>query len=249
MARLSVNINKIATLRNARGGDMPNLVAVAEDLIRFGATSITVHPRPDERHITRQDAQDISKLLGAPEHSQIEYNIEGYPNPELIELVTRLRPDQYTLVPDPPEALTSNAGWKLPDRAKELSPVLDSMRAANIRTSIFVDPKDVDENYLKALLELNPDRVELYTEAYAKDFKTEKRLETLNLYKKAAEQIFALGIDINAGHDLNLHNLNLFLENLPMCKEVSIGHALICESLYLGLEACTKAYLKIARDK
>ena len=173
MARLSVNINKFATLRNARGNNQPCLVEVTKDLINFGASSITVHPRPDGRHIKRQDVFDIAQLLAQESYKGVEYNIEGFPSTDFIALILQVRPSQCTLVPDPPEALTSSEGWKLPQASEGLRPIIEQLRKANVRSSLFVDPQSIDKSFLDALKSLKPDRIELYTEQYAKDFNSE----------------------------------------------------------------------------
>lgn len=232
--RLSVNINKIATIRNARGGNMPNLLQVAQDCEKFGAEGITVHPRPDGRHIRYQDVYDLKKLVTT------EFNIEGYPSPEFIKLVSEVKPTQVTLVPDPPEALTSNAGWDTIKNVDFLSKVVADFKSLGIRTSIFVDP--VIEMVQHAT-DCGTDRVELYTESYASNY-TKNREQAIAEYVKAAQEAQKQGLGLNAGHDLSLVNLHYFAQQIPDLAEVSIGHALICDALYLGLETTIKRYLE-----
>ena len=232
MIVLSVNINKIATLRNSRGGDVPNLIKVAKDCERFGAQGITVHPRPDERHIRYQDVRDLNPVLST------EFNIEGYPGDGFIELVKENRPAQVTLVPDGPEAITSNAGWDVKNNFKLLSEVIKEFQNEGIRVSIFVDPTLEQIEWVK---KAGADRVELYTEQFAHEF-LKGNLDSILPYKEAA--VFAKDIDlgVNAGHDLSLENLNYFAKEIPELDEVSIGHALISDALYLGLENTIQLY-------
>ena len=233
MATLSVNINKIATLRNARGGNVPDLVKMALDIERFGAEGITVHPRPDERHIRYADVFDLKKVLTT------EFNIEGYPSDDFIRLVCAVQPAQVTLVPDPPEALTSNAGWDTVKHETFLKEVIATFHASNIRTSIFVGPEArVIENAVKT----GTDRVELYTENYAKKY-YETRESAIAPYITASKTAHQCGLEINAGHDLSLDNLKYFAQHLPYLDEVSIGHALISDALYFGLENTVQMYL------
>ncbi|MEG1916741.1 MAG: pyridoxine 5'-phosphate synthase [Muribaculaceae bacterium] len=232
MTNLSVNINKVATLRNARGGNMPNVEQVAIDCENFGADGITVHPRPDERHIKYADVFALRPLI------KTEFNIEGYPSPEFIDLVLKVKPEQVTLVPDSPDALTSCAGWKIEDNMEFISAIVDRLKEAGIRTSIFVDT-DIDN--IKAASETGADRIELYTEPYALNFKTNKN-EAVAPYILAAETAHNAGLGINAGHDLNLDNLKYFKQNVPHLNEVSIGHSLISDALYMGLEMAINAY-------
>lgn len=234
MTRLSVNINKIATLRNARGGNMPDVVQTAIDVEGFGAQGITVHPRPDERHITYDDVRALSKAI------KNEFNIEGNPNKNFIDLVLKVKPEQVTLVPDAEDVLTSNAGWNTKKHQDFLKEIITTFKAHDIRTSIFVDP-DID--MIKHAKTTNTDRVELYTEAYASGFLKNKN-EAIKTYIEAAKQAHTLEIGINAGHDLNLENILFFKKHIPNLKEVSIGHALICEALYDGLENVIQSYLK-----
>ncbi len=235
--KLSVNVNKIATLRNARGGNTPNVVQVALDCERFGADGITVHPRPDERHITRQDVIDLSKVVTT------EFNIEGYPNERFMELVMEVQPAQATLVPDPPHVLTSNAGWDTKQHLDLLTDLAQTFKAKGIRSSIFVD---TDLQNIEYAAKSGVDRIELYTGPYADDYATnpEKAIEE---YVKAAQLANELGLGINAGHDLSLDNLRYFQENIPGLAEVSIGHALISDALYLGLENTVQMYLRLLK--
>jgi len=232
MAVLSVNVNKIATLRNSRGGDVPNLVQVAIDLERFGAQGITIHPRPDERHIKYQDARDLKKAI------QTELNIEGNPIESFIRLVDEVKPAQVTLVPDGPDALTSNAGWDTIKHKDFLTEVVTHFKNQGIRTSIFVDP--VIE-MIEGAAETGVDRIELYTEDFARFYRLDRE-KAIAPYRIAASKATELGIGINAGHDLSLENIKYFSEQLPALQEVSIGHALISESLYLGLENVVNMY-------
>lgn len=234
MTHLSVNINKIATLRNSRGGNVPNLLKVARDLQGFGAQGITIHPRPDQRHIKYDDA------LALPEVLTTEFNIEGNPIPKFIDLVNRIKPDQVTLVPDGENAITSNAGWDTIQHRDFLIEVISEFKAHGIRTSIFVDP---DEKMVEGAKATGTDRIELYTEAYAKFFPKNPK-KAIAPYLKAAKLANTLEIGINAGHDLNLENTAFFAKNIPQLLEVSIGHALVSESLYLGFENVIPMYLQ-----
>ena len=233
MTKLSVNINKIATIRNARGGNLPNLVQVAKDCEKFGAQGITIHPRPDERHIRYQDVYDLKKVVTT------EFNIEGFPNTQFINLVLENKPEQVTLVPDPPGVLTSNAGWDTLKQKDFLKEVIKEFKQNNIRTSIFVDTQLVN---IENAIETGTDRIEFYTGPYAEDFPKNNEIAIAE-YVKAADLANSLGLEINAGHDLNLENLNYFKNNIINLKEVSIGHALICDALYYGLEETIKKYL------
>ena len=234
MTKLSVNINKIATIRNARGGELPSVTESVVKLQEFGAQGITVHPRPDERHIRYQDARNIKPIITT------EFNIEGNPIPSFVQLVLDIRPDQVTLVPDAHDAITSNAGWDTKRYARELREWVAIFRKAGIRTSLFVDP---DPDMVRAAALTGTDRVELYTESYARlyDSNREKAIEP---YVKAAEAASACSLGLNAGHDLNLSNIEYFQKNIMGLLEVSIGHALICESIYLGLENTIQLYLR-----
>lgn len=234
MTKLSVNINKIATLRNARGGNMPNLLQVAADIQRFGAEGITIHPRPDERHIRYNDATELLQVVTT------EYNIEGNPIPKFIDLVLQVRPTQVTLVPDAEDAITSNAGWDTVKHRAFLTEVIKELKRNGIRTSVFVDPI---EAMVGGAAEVGADRVELYTEGYAREYALGNP-SSIGDYIKAALEAERVGLGLNAGHDLSLDNLKYFNDNIPNLLEVSIGHALICESLYLGLENVIQLYLR-----
>ena len=237
MTKLSVNINKIATLRNARGGNIPNVVQVARDIESFGAEGITVHPRPDERHITYQDVLDLSSVLTT------EFNIEGNPITKFVNLVLQVKPAQVTLVPDEEDAITSNAGWDTVKNKTYLKEVISVFKENNIRTSIFVDPDPV---MVRAAVETGTDRIELYTEAFAVSYAKGEKQGVLP-YAECAEIAHELGLKINAGHDLSLENIKYFQEQVPHVDEVSIGHALISESLYMGLEKTIQQYLKLLK--
>jgi pyridoxine 5-phosphate synthase len=235
MTKLSVNINKIATLRNSRGGNNPDLVKVALDAERFGAEGITVHPRPDERHIRYQDVFDLKKVI------QTEFNIEGNPKEQkFVELVLANKPSQVTLVPDTEGQLTSNHGWDTIKHQSYLKDIIAVFKTAGIRVSIFVDPA---EDMVEAAQSTGTDRIELYTEAYASGYHEDKE-QAIKPYVIAAKLAGKLGMGINAGHDLDLHNLQYFSQNIPGLLEVSIGHALICDSLYFGLENTIQMYLR-----
>lgn len=233
--KLSVNVNKIATLRNARGGDVPNVLRVALDCERFGADGITVHPRPDERHITRQDVLDLSQNVTT------EFNIEGYPNERYMELVFEVMPAQATLVPDPPHVLTSNAGWDTKENQSLLADLAATFREKGIRSSIFVDTELQNIEYAARS---GVDRIELYTGPYADNYSSDPESAIAD-YVKAASLATELGLEINAGHDLSLENLKFFSENIPGLKEVSIGHALISDALYYGLENTIQMYKRL----
>ncbi len=234
MVRLSVNINKFATLRNARGGNNPDIIQVAKDCERYGAQGITVHPRPDERHIRYDDVRQLKGIVTT------EFNIEGYPSQEFIDLVLEASPAQVTLVPDPPDVLTSNAGWDTITHQGHLSDIISTFQNAGIRTSIFLDP---EVKYVEAAARTGTNRVELYTESYATGFSRNKE-EAIRPFTETARAINDAGIELNAGHDLDLNNLAYFATNIPGLKEVSIGHALVCDALYLGLENTIQLYLK-----
>ena len=234
MTRLSVNINKIATLRNARGGNVPDVLKVALDCERFGAQGITVHPRPDERHIRYQDVRDLKKIV------KTEFNIEGNPEPKFIKLVEEIIPEQVTLVPDPPRAITSNAGWDTIKHKAFLKEVIAGFKKLGIRTSVFVDP---EERFVEGAAETGADRIELYTEPYAKNFPKDKNAAVAS-YAACAKLAGSLGLEVNAGHDLDLHNLKFLHDNIPNLAEVSIGHALIADALYYGLENTIQLYLR-----
>ena len=234
MTKLSVNINKIATIRNARGNNLPNLVQVAKDCEKYGAEGITVHPRPDERHITYQDVYDLKRIVTT------EFNIEGFPNTSFINLVLEVKPEQVTLVPDPPGVLTSNAGWDTLKQKDFLKEVISEFKSAGIRTSIFVDTEITN---IENAVATGTNRIELYTGPYADNFNKNKD-EAITPFIKAANLANELGLGLNAGHDLNLDNLNFFKNNINSLLEVSIGHALICDSLYYGLENTIQKYLE-----
>lgn len=233
MTRLSVNINKIATIRNARGGNLPDVTKAALNIERFGAEGITVHPRPDERHIRYSDVREIRPLV------KTEFNIEGNPIPSFIDLVSEVVPDQVTLVPDAQDAITSNAGWDTLRHREFLTEVIARFKALGIRTSVFVDPVPEMVAGAKAC---GADRVELYTAAYAEQYAAGAE-KAIAPYLAAAEEARRIGLGLNAGHDLNLENLAFFIRTIPWTDEVSIGHALISDALYMGLEATVKAYL------
>ena len=233
MTKLSVNINKIATLRNSRGGNVPNLLNVAEDIERFGGQGITIHPRPDERHIKYQDARDLVSVV------KTEFNIEGNPIQSFIDLVLETKPTQVTLVPDAIDAITSNAGWDTIKHQSFLQEVIKEFQQNEIRTSIFIG---TDLKLIEAAAKTGSDRIELYTEEFASQFDLGNK-EVIKAYTEAAVFANKQGLGINAGHDLNLENIKFFKENIPNLAEVSIGHALIVESLYLGLENVVNMYL------
>ena len=274
MTRLSINVNKIATLRNSRGKNQPDLMEVVKKLINFGVKGITVHPRPDGRHILYQDVRDIKQYLNpmdfmcsssektpASEKSkkppqsadrdstktkiEVELNVEGYPSANFLQLMKEVRPDQCTLVPDAPSVLTSNAGWHIQENADFLKSVLKFLKKHKIRTSLFIDPFTLTEKEIDTLKHLQPDRGELYTETYASAYFTTQKEAITDTYILAAENLTNQGIRVNAGHDLNLDNLAWLLKKIPQIQEVSIGHALICESLYHGLETVVNKYLAI----
>ena len=234
MTKLSVNINKIATLRNARGGDVPSVTQIAIDAQKFGAQGITIHPRPDERHITRKDVYDLKPLVTT------EFNIEGNPHPDFIKMVLDVKPEQVTLVPDADDAITSNAGWDCKTHLDQLTEIVSTFKNAGIRTSIFLDP---NPEMVEWAAKTGTDRIELYTEDFAKLYPTNKEAAIKNYYETAVKAT-EFGLGINAGHDLSLDNLKYFSDNIPNLLEVSIGHALISEALYMGLENTIQAYLK-----
>lgn len=234
MTKLSVNINKLATLRNSRGGNMPNLIKSAKDIESFGAQGITIHPRPDERHIRYKDAYDLKDIVTT------EYNIEGNPIPKFVDMVLDIKPTQVTLVPDAEDAITSNAGWDTIKHKDFLADVIKTFKVNRIRTSIFVD---ADVKMVKGAAQTGTDRIELYTESFAKGFSEGKKTESIQSFIDAAKMANEMNLGINAGHDLSLDNIKFFKEHIPNLLEVSIGHALICESLYLGLENVVNMYL------
>lgn len=234
MVKLSVNINKIATLRNARGGNVPDLLQVAKDCERFGAQGITVHPRPDERHIRYKDVLELKPIL------KTEFNIEGYPSKDFIDLVLAAKPAQVTLVPDPPGVLTSNAGWDTKKNQSLLKEVVSEFKKSGIRTSLFID---TDKTNIKHAVTTGTDRIELYTEMYASNYPSNKE-NAIAPYKEAGALAVSLGLGLNAGHDLSLVNLAYFAKQIKGLQEVSIGHALISDALYYGLENTIQLYLR-----
>ncbi|WP_346319929.1 pyridoxine 5'-phosphate synthase [Chitinophaga sp. YIM B06452] len=243
MTKLSVNINKFATLRNARGGNLPDIIQVAKDCERFGADGITVHPRPDERHIRYQDVRDLKPVVTT------EFNIEGYPSKDFMDLVLDVKPHQATLVPDPPGVLTSNNGWDTVHYQSFLKDIISTLKAAGIRVSIFLNP-EVDK--VAGAKSAGADRIELYTGPYAEEY-TKARTQPQNFrlfndYKNTAKEASAIGLELNAGHDLNLDNLRFFKLHIPQLKEVSIGHALVCDAIYFGLENTIQLYKRQLQD-
>lgn len=234
MTKLSVNINKIATIRNARGGETPSVTEAAIKIQEFGAHGITIHPRPDERHITRKDVYDLKPLVTT------EFNIEGNPHRDFIDMVLEVKPEQVTLVPDADDAITSNAGWDCKLHLDFLKNIITEFKHVGIRTSIFLDP---NPEMVKFAAETGADRIELYTEAYAKNYSANKE-EAIKPYVETAIEAEKFGLGINAGHDLSLENLKYFADNIPNLLEVSIGHALVSEALYMGMENTVQAYLK-----
>lgn len=234
MTKLSVNINKIALLRNSRGGNLPNVLKAAQDCVSFGAQGITVHPRPDERHIRYKDAIDLKPIL------TVEFNMEGYPSEEFLSLVEDVQPHQVTLVPDAPDALTSNAGWDTVHNTAFLKEVVHRLKNKGMRVSLFTD---TDLDMIEGAAAVGTDRIELYTEAYAKNYSKDPAA-AIAPYQKAAHRAHKYALGINAGHDLNLENLAYFHKNIPHLEEVSIGHALISDALYLGLENTIQLYLR-----
>ena len=237
MTKLSVNINKIATIRNARGGNNPNVVQVAKDAEQFGAQGITVHPRPDERHITTQDVYDLKEVVTT------EYNIEGYPDERYLKLIEEVRPAQATLVPDPPHVLTSNAGWDTQKHEVFLKEVISHINSLGVRSSIFVEP---NVKHVEGAKEVGTNRIELYTEMYATGYEASPE-KAIADYKAASTKAQELGLGINAGHDLDLTNLKYLVQEIPYIDEVSIGHALVCDALYYGLENTIQLYLRELR--
>lgn len=235
MAKLSVNVNKIATLRNARGGNTPDVTQVAIDCERFGAEGITIHPRPDERHITTQDVYNLKEVVTT------EFNIEGYPDDRFMNLIRENLPTQATLVPDPPHVLTSNSGWDTIKNKELLSEICLELKSLGIRSAIFVDTNIAN---IEGAADVGVDRIELYTGPYSEQYSTDAEA-AVKPYIEAAKKANELGIEINAGHDLNLHNLGFFKRSIPWLKEVSIGHALIADALYFGLENTIEQYKKL----
>lgn len=242
MTKLSVNVNKLATLRNSRGRDNPNVLKGAMDIVKFGAYGVTVHPRPDERHIRKTDVYALKEAL------DVELNIEGYPSEDFLKMVEEVKPAQCTLVPDPPHVLTSNAGWKVEANQDLLRAVSARLKAQGVRVSVFVEPRDLKDSEYALLKSLGVDRIELFTERFADHYPLSDSAQILAEYKKSAELARAAGLGINAGHDLSLENLTGLIAEIPWIDEVSIGHALICDALYLGLEETVRRYLKCIED-
>ena len=238
MTKLSVNINKIATLRNARGGAVPDVIKAAIDIERFGAEGITVHPRPDERHIRRSDVVELNKVLST------EFNIEGYPSLSFLRLIREIKPAQATLVPDPPDVLTSNAGWDTIEQANFLKDILAEIKSLGVRTSLFVAP---DEQMVEGASLVGADRIELYTESYASGYIKDKK-KAVAPFRTAAVAAVNAGLGVNAGHDLSRDNLRYFVSEVPGVLEVSIGHALIADALYFGLQNTVQLYLRELRQ-
>jgi pyridoxine 5-phosphate synthase len=234
MTRLSVNINKIATLRNARGANNPDVIKTALDCERFGAQGITVHPRPDERHIRYNDVIKLKEVVTT------EFNIEGYPDDRYMKLIREVKPEQATLVPDPPDAITSNAGWDTIKQAEYLKKIVGEIKSYGVRVSLFVDPV---VKMVEGAAKSGSDRIELYTEPYASHYH-QNREKAITAYIEAGQAAKKIGLGLNAGHDLDLHNLKFLKQNIPWLDEVSIGHALICDALYLGLENTIQLYLR-----
>ena len=241
--KLSVNINKVATLRNARGKNVPDLTHIAKIVLESKAYGVTVHPRPDERHIRYEDVFQIKSLF--EHYPDKEYNIEGYPSSRFLNLIKQIQPQQCTLVPDPPEVLTSNAGWNFVENKELLKNVIKELKPYNIRMSLFLDPLSMNEKQYSALDEISPHRIELYTESYANSWNTNQQQKILSLYRASVVKVNSLDIQINAGHDLNQKNLFDLLKAIPEIKELSIGQALISEALEEGLSLVIKKYLNI----
>jgi pyridoxine 5-phosphate synthase len=237
MTKLSVNVNKLATLRNSRGKNNPDVLKTTLDIISYGAQGITVHPRPDERHIRKTDVYDIARNIN------VEFNIEGYPDKDFLALVKDVKPAQCTLVPDPPHVLTSNAGWQIEENVDFLTQVVNELQDVGIRTSLFICPFHLSLKEIELLQIIGTDRIELYTEDYANNYGTEASAQTLARYQQVANAVNEIGIALNAGHDLSLVNLQYFVKEIPTIEEVSIGHALICDALTYGLQETIKRYL------
>ncbi|MCL1942647.1 MAG: pyridoxine 5'-phosphate synthase [Candidatus Azobacteroides sp.] len=237
MVKLSININKVATLRNARGGNVPNVIRFAVDCEKYGAEGITVHPRPDGRHIKYEDVYALKPVL------KTEFNIEGYPSDSFLDLVLKIHPEQVTLVPDPPEAITSSAGWDTKKNESFLTEIVELLKNAGIRSSVFID---TDLTNIEYAAKVGTDRIELYTEPYASGYKLSPA-EVIHPFVEAAKFARQMGLGINAGHDLNLDNLHYLSENIPWLEEVSIGHALIADALYSGIEKTIEAYKNCLR--
>ena len=243
MVRLSVNINKIATLRNARGRGQPNVLSESQKIIQSGAQGITVHPRPDGRHILWSDIRDLKANIG------VELNIEGYPGESFLKKVLEVKPAQCTLVPDSPEVLTSNAGWKVFESVELLTWAVGLLKSKPVRVSVFVDPKTIGVKELLLLRDMGVDRIELYTESYADSYECGERDKVIQDYKRWAQVAHSTGLAVNAGHDLNLNNLKFFCHEIPELQEVSIGHALICDALNWGWSETIKRYLACLKGK
>jgi len=239
MTNLSVNINKIATIRNARGGNVPDVLQVAQDCESFGAQGITVHPRPDGRHIRYSDVYGLKPLI------KTEFNIEGYPSDQFIDLILKIKPTQVTLVPDAPDAITSNAGWNVKENFERLNELVDTFTPQGIRTSIFVG---TELSNIELAAKTGTDRIELYTEPYSSQYTTNKE-EAIKSFIEAARLAKNLGLGVNAGHDLNLENLAFFHQNIPWLEEVSIGHAIICDALYYGLKETIRLYKNCLKNE
>ena len=246
VTKLSVNINKIATLRNARGKNQPDLIEFTRLIVESGANGITVHPRPDERHIRYNDIHSLKELLLS--YKGLEYNIEGYPSEKFIHLMEKVQPHQCTLVPDPPHVLTSNAGWCVKDKRSLLKRVTKRLQDKSIRVSLFIDPFTIKKEDMEALKDIAPNRIELYTEKYAEAWGSPQLETVTESYRSLAEKTRALSIGVNAGHDLNQQNLAFLLKRIPFIREVSIGHALICEALKEGLKKTITNYLHILKQ-
>lgn len=238
MTSLSINVNKVATLRNARGKNTPDVLQTSLRLVQYGAQGITVHPRPDGRHIRWDDVTALKQAI------TVELNIEGYPSNDFLIKTTDIVPAQCTLVPDPPHVLTSNAGWRLQGNEKILQNAIPLLKEKGIRVSLFVDPANITTQELLDFRDMGVDRIELYTEAYADAFGTPKQNEVTQSYLKCSELAHSMGLEINAGHDLNLLNLNFLVQHIPYIKEVSIGHALVCDALEYGWQATVQKYLQ-----
>ncbi|MGE3973178.1 MAG: pyridoxine 5'-phosphate synthase [Bdellovibrionales bacterium] len=237
--KLSVNVNKLATLRNSRGKNNPDVLAMALKIIEYGAEGITVHPRPDERHVRRTDVYQLAKAV-----KTVEFNIEGYPSEDFIQLIQEVKPAQATLVPDPPEVLTSNAGWNLKEQKDFLKKVIPELQKSGARVSLFLEPVDDNEQTIALLKEVGADRIELYTEAYADAYLTPERDSVTARYQRLAFKAHEAGIGVNAGHDLNLENLMFLVKQIPVIAEVSIGHALVCDALDMGMKTTIAKYLQ-----
>lgn len=252
MTKLSVNVNKLATLRNSRAKNLPDVARAGRQILEWGAHGLTVHPRPDGRHIRTTDVPALAEVVlhhRQKTGDEVEFNVEGYPSPEYLDLIEQVRPDQATLVPDPPDALTSNAGWRVEEQQELLRRVVAPLHKQKVRVSVFVDPAACRERDLDLLVEMKVQRIELYTEAFADAFGSLRESEVTEIYVKTARQAVARGLELNAGHDLNQANLGRLVTAIPQLAEVSIGHALICEALYEGLETTVQNYLRILRWK